>query len=93
MEASARQLVRDGLDRHDAVALGFFALVKFASRFAIADRKVGRLDVRPSQEAVSVLGIAFPLFLAIGNVGAPHAAAIRCVVADIGEAADVSSLQ
>jgi hypothetical protein len=72
MEASASELVGNRFDGHNAVPFGFLPLIKLAGGFAISDRKVGSLDVRPCQKAVSVLGIAFALFLSIGDVGASH---------------------
>lgn len=93
MEASASKLVGNRFDGHNAVPFGFLLLIKLAGGFAISDRKVGSLDLHTCQKVVSVLGIAFALFLSTGDVGASLTAAIRRVISDIGKATDVAGLQ
>ena len=85
METGARQLVRHCLNGNNAVAPGFLALIEFARRLAVANRKVGSFDVCPSQITISILCVAFAFLFAVGDMDATNTAAIRGVVANVGK--------
>ena len=73
MKARTGQLVRDRLDRDHAVALGFFAQIKFLRRVVVAYCEIGGLHISPRQIAVAVFGVAFVLLFAVRFMGAADA--------------------
>src|SRR5215831_11564992 len=59
--ARSRELVRDRLERHNAVGLALLTLVEALRLRTVAQREVRRLHKRPAQVLVAVLRIAFAL--------------------------------
>ena len=90
MEASACQFVGHRFDRDDAVAFALFALIKFFRRFAIANSKVSRFDVGPSQIAVTIFCIASAFLFAVGDVTAAHTTTVGRIIADVSEAINIA---
>ena len=93
VEARPCQLVRQRLDRHHVVCLGFLAFVEPFGLGAEAQREVGRFDEGPGQVLVAVLGVAFAFLLAVADALAIDAARVGGEVADVGEAVDRPRLQ
>ena len=85
--------MRDRFDRDDAIAFGFFTLIKFLRWFTVAYRKIGGLHIRPCKEAIAILGIAFVFLLAVGRVNATHTTAIRHIVANVFKSFNFTRLQ
>ena len=65
VEARAGELVRDGLDRHDAVGAGVLAFIEPLHGAIVAPREVRGLDKRPAQVAVAGAALTFTLALVI----------------------------
>ena len=59
-----------GLERHHAMALGFLSLVRTLDPGTIADREVGRFDIRPGQIFVAVRSIALTFVRPVLCLGA-----------------------
>lgn len=91
--AGSCELVGYGLDRDDLVALAAFAVIPTPHCRAVTQREVRRLDPRPRQISIAALVVAAALLLAVGDPLAFDQTAIRDIVADAGEAMDVSGRQ
>src|SRR4030095_328271 len=70
------ELVRQRLDRQDAIALALLACIKTLGLRTATQSEVRRLHKCPGQVLVPVLRVAFPLLLAIALPKAVHAAAV-----------------
>ena len=84
-----------GLQRHEDIGLGVFALIELANLRFIAHRKVGGFDKRPGQVRIAILRVPLPLPLPlpIAQIGAADAPAVGGNLADGGESANLAGLQ
>lgn len=89
------QFVGDGLpcSGRVVVAFGQFALIKPLRARVKAERKLGRLHIRPAQIRMPIFDIALPFALAMADFGTRHAAAIRRLVAHGREAVYIARFQ
>ena len=85
--------MRHRLDSDDAIAFGFLALIEFARRLAVANRKIGGFHVCPSQVAIPVLRVAFAFLFSIGDMNTTNTAAIRGVVANTRKSFDAAGFE
>lgn len=66
-----------GLQRHEDIGLGEFALIELANLRFIAHRKVGGFDKRPGQVLIAILRVPLPLPLLIAQLPTAGASAAR----------------
>src|SRR5215210_5159526 len=93
MVASTRELVGECLHCERRVRVCFLAFVEAFGLRAAAAGVMRRLDERPRQIAITVLHIARPLLLAIGQALAVYAARVRSKVSHAAKALDRARLQ
>src|SRR3984893_14940658 len=91
--ASAGELVRHGLDRHDGQTFGTLALVKAPDRRIVSNRVVRSLDERPAEWLVAALAVADALVLTVRLAPTVDHTCAGGELAHRGEPMDVTSLQ
>src|SRR5208283_2288990 len=87
------QLVRQCLDRQDAVGLVLLAIVEALGLRTVAHGEVRRLHKCPGEVLVPVPGVAFTLLLAIAFPQAVHAAAVGTEIAHLRKATNAARLE
>src|SRR6478736_1669074 len=87
---SPAELVRNCLDAHNRVALGFLFLIEAFDPRIEADGKIGGLHKRPGQILVAVFRIAASFTFAVADFAAPHTTTVRSVIANTGKSLDLS---
>ena len=64
--------MRHRLERHNPFGLRLLSLIETLNLGTKPDRKVGRLDKRPAEIFVAVLGVALAFFLAVADLLTPQ---------------------
>src|SRR6266576_1962251 len=91
--AGPRQLVRQSLDRQDAVRLALLAIIKALGLRTVAHGEFRRLHKRPGEVLVPVPGVAFTLLLAIAFPQAVYTATVGTEIAYLCKSTDRSGLE
>src|SRR5216683_3052879 len=91
--AGPRQLVRQSLERQDAVRLALLAIIEALRLRTVAQGEVRRFHKRPGKVLVPVPGVAFTLLLAVTLPQAVHAAAVGTEIAHLRKATDGARLE
>ena len=85
--------MRHRLERHNRFGLRLLSLIETLDLGTKPDREVGRLDKRPAEILVPVLGVAAAFALAVADLLTAHTPAIRGEVPYTGKSPDIAGLQ
>ena len=72
--------MRYRLDGHHTLGLSLLPLIETLNLGIEPDRKVGRLDKRPGQILVAVLGVTLAFFLAVADLLTPDTPTVRSII-------------